>query len=38
MVTKLDVALALIAEGFTKLAMICVMLKHLTEPKRTCAT
>jgi hypothetical protein len=28
---------ALIAEGFAKLAMICVMLKRLTEPKLTCA-
>jgi putative transposase len=31
-------AFALIAEGFAKLAMICVMLKRLTEPKPTCAT
>jgi transposase len=29
-------AFALIAEGFAKLAMICVMLKRLTEPKPTC--
>ena len=26
-----------IAEGFAKLAMICVMLKRLAEPKLTCA-
>lgn len=31
-------AFAVIAEGFAKLAMICVMLKRLTEPKPTCAT
>jgi hypothetical protein len=31
-------ALALIAEGFAKLALICVMLKRLTEPKPACAT
>ena len=30
-------AFALIAEGFAKLAMICVMLKRLAEPKLTCA-
>ena len=30
-------AFALIAEGFAKLAMICIMLKRLTEPKLTCA-
>jgi hypothetical protein len=30
-------AFALIAEGFAKLAMICVMLKRLTEPTPTCA-
>ena len=31
-------AFAFIAEGFAKLAMICVMLKRLTEPKPTSAT
>ena len=31
-------AFAVIAEGFAKLAMICVMLKRLTEPKPTSAT
>ena len=30
-------AFALIAEGFAKLAMICVMLKRITEPTPTCA-
>jgi hypothetical protein len=30
-------SLAPIAEGFAKLAMICVMLKRLAEPKLTCA-
>jgi transposase len=29
-------AFAIIAEGYAKLAMICVMLKRLTEPKPTC--
>jgi hypothetical protein len=31
-------AFAIIAEAFAKLAMICVMLKRLIEPKPTCAT
>jgi transposase len=31
-------AFAFIAEGFVKLAMICVMLKRLTEPTFMCAT
>ena len=31
-------AFAIIAEGFAKLAMICIMLKRLTEPKPVCAT
>ena len=31
-------AFAFIAEGFAKLAMICVMLKRLTEPKPMSAT
>jgi transposase len=31
-------ALAIIAEGFAKLAMICVMLKRLTEPRPRNAT
>ena len=31
-------AFAVIAEGFAKLAMICVMLKRLTEPKPTSTT
>jgi hypothetical protein len=28
-----DEALAIIAEGFAKLAMICIMLKRLTSPR-----
>ena len=31
-------AFAFTAEGFVKIAMICVMLKRLTEPKPICAT
>jgi putative transposase len=29
-------AFAIIAEGYAKLAMICIMLKRLTEPKLAC--
>jgi transposase len=31
-------AFAIIAEGYAKLAMICIMLRRLTQPKPACAT
>lgn len=31
-------AFAITAEGYAKLAMICIMLKRLTEPRPACIT